>query len=141
MLKCLALGFGLGMAVQAWRNFPADGPVAPEIAMFAAGLAIIAAYFGGRARRRPTVNLASAVASAEASAAATGNHVQVAVVMPGSGAGAAAGRHVAPAYPTTEQSWFGGARPAITEDVLDGMDFSDLDFDHAHDVDGQTSHN
>lgn len=128
MLKFFAFGAGTGAGIQAWRNFPADGPVtaAPLAVVFALG--IVGAFLGGlwlhRGRGHSASAFASAHASAEASSVSSANQsIQLAVILPGSGAGAtAAGR-----IPSEAAPWLTGAdRLQVTADDLDGIDLSEL---------------
>lgn len=124
MLRAIAFGAACGAGIQAWRAWPADGPVsaAPAAVLFA--VAVVCAYLGGRWRSRGRVSataVAHAVASSSADAVAS-NTVNVAVVLPGAGtAGAGSGL-----YELEQAPWFGGQRAAITSDDLDGMSLEDV---------------
>lgn len=122
MTRAIAFALALAAGVQAWRNFPADGPVSMDSAVFVSLVGIVCAYLAGRwdARGRGSAT-AVAVASAEATAVAaveSSNTVNVAVVMPGAGAGSSS--RLPEVLPWQE------SRPALTADQLDGMDLSDL---------------
>ena len=102
MLNYAALGLAAGAAVQAWRNYPADGPVQADLALWLFVAGIVVAYCAGRARRKPltaAVAVAQADAHADAVASAT-QSVQVLLVNGDAGtrapAGAASGLEAAP---------------------------------------------
>lgn len=121
MFKALAFGLGVGAAVQAFRNFPPDGPMqADSVAVvFLAGM--VAAFFGGISRRSVSATaVAAASAEASASAAAT-NTVNVAVVIPGRGATSGV---TVPGEAGV--SWQGERRAVASVDDLDGADLSEL---------------
>lgn len=124
-MKFLAFGLGVGAAIQAWRNFPADGPVSADMAIMVAIAGILLAYFGGKSRRPSAVAIAQAAAHAEATASAN-NSVNVAIVMPGQGAGQSQGV-VVPDFETV--SWSAGEKHQVTADDLDGLDFEDAGFE------------
>ncbi|MCW2787151.1 MAG: hypothetical protein JWP74_3668 [Marmoricola sp.] len=121
MLKAIAFGLGCGAGVEAWKNFPPDGPVTtrPLALVFIVGL--LCAYLGGRWHGRGHVS-ASATAVAVANASATAQQAVNLVVM--TGGGAAPGRGVQ--VPSEAVSWFEGERVQVTEADLDGMDLSEL---------------
>lgn len=125
MLKFLALGLGVGAGVQAWRNFPPDGPVTPDALAFVFGAGLLVAFLGGlwfsRGRGAYASASATAVATAEAVASNT-NTVNLAVVVPGRGAGAGV------SLPADRLPWMVDAVPVaeISADDLDGFDFAEL---------------
>lgn len=121
MFSALAFGLAVGASIQAWRSFPADGPLSPDaaIVLFVAGLAL--AYVGGRFKRSrssSSVAVATATASSEVH---TEQRVQV-VVMPAGHGAAPAGL----AVPADSVAWLEGPRAQITADDLDGADLSDM---------------
>jgi hypothetical protein len=125
MLRFIGFGLATGAGVQAWRNFPPDGPVSarPLALFFIVG--VLAAYLGGLWRSRSgsyasATATAVAVSSAEATAHQT---VNVALVVPGAGAGSTTG---GASFPTESVGWFDGARVQLSEDDLDGADLSEL---------------
>lgn len=124
-MKFLAFGLGIGAGIQAWRNFPADGPVAPDMAIVISIAGILLAYFGGKSRRPSAVAVAQAHAHAEATASAQ-NVVNLAITVPGQGAGNSAGV-VVPDFEAV--SWMGGERHQVTADDLDGLDLADAGFE------------
>lgn len=135
-MKVLLFGLAAGAAVQAWRNFPADGPLTATSAMLLAGIAVLAAYLVGRGRRLRfgAVAVATAEANAEAHAVAS-NQVNVAVVVPGGGA-----RPSGVTVPDADHTaWIEGPRHVAELDDLDGMDLSELverhDYDYESEVD------
>jgi hypothetical protein len=122
----LAFGLCAGVGVQAWRNFPADGPATMGPAMLVFVVAVLAAFLGGYRMGRPFRVSASATAVAVASAdaaASSQSTVNVAVFAPGQGAGS-----VAPgvAYPSDAAPWLGPARERLSLDDLDGMEVAEL---------------
>lgn len=130
MLKFLSLGLGVGAAIQAFRNFPPDGPLTPDMAYLLFGIGLLSAYYGGKWRGRGRYNLATATASAAArsdAAATASNQVNVAVIVPGQGAGS---RGVT--VPSESAQWFDGQRAQITSDELDGMTASDLGIEDSY---------
>lgn len=129
MLQALAFGLGFGAAFQAWRNYPADGPVTASAAAVCIGLGVLCAYLGGRwhGRGRGSAH-ATATATASAQAAAS-NTVQVAVIVPGHGP--SENRGVSDGgvqIPTERAPWLAGThvRPEITADDLEGMELADI---------------
>lgn len=125
MLKAIAFGICAGASIQAWRNWPADGPTSVRSGVLVLLVGIVAAYLAGRwhGRRLPAYAFASASATATASAVAQ-QSVNVAVVVPGNGAGASHAGSWA-AHPAT-LPWMGTERAAISADDLDGFDLADL---------------
>lgn len=120
MLKAIAFGLAVGAGVQGFRNWPADGPVTTDTAVWLFIGGLCAAYLGGRARRGPTAT-ANASAHAEATAVAS-NTVNVFTV-------AAAGPSTVPGgvlIPSEHAPWMGEARPALTLDQVDGMEVSEI---------------
>lgn len=123
MTRALALGLGIGAAIQAFRQWPADGPVSltPAAGVFIVGL--LCAYFGGRRGGG-----ASAVAVASASAEASGNVLNVQLFSPS----AAAQREPSVfdvRVPEPESvSWLSSRTQASIEPdmLLDGADLEDL---------------
>lgn len=125
MFKAIAFGLGVGAGIQAWRNFPPDGPVTASSLALVFAVGILCAFFGGlwSSRGRGGAH-AMASASAEAVASAVNsNTVQLAVVMPGAGA-----RASGVSLPSDQAPWMVGAseRPQITLDDLDGLDPAEL---------------
>lgn len=121
MLQVIALALGVGAGIQAFRQWPPDGPVSTDVAvtLFVIGLAI--AYLGGRWHGRGGARAnATATATAVAKSEATGNVVNVAVFTPGGAT--ASGLSV----PTESTPWLGGPRPTVEVDDLDGMDVAEL---------------
>lgn len=120
-MKVLVLAFGIGTAIQAWRNFPADGPTTTAAVQLLFLLGMLAAFLVGRGFRRSGGATAVAVASAEATAVAS-NTVNVALVVPGAGAGRSHGQ-----VPDETVAWFDGPRQQVdVQQVMDGMDPSEL---------------
>lgn len=120
MLRALAFGFGVGAAVQGFRQWPADGPVTMSSAVVVFLLGLVVAYFGGARRRGGG---ASAVAVAAAAAEANASAVQsVTLVVQQPGNAAVGGIRV----PDETVAWFGGERAAITADDLDGLDIAEV---------------
>ena len=126
MFKFLALGLGVGAGVQAWRQFPPDGPVTPHAVALVFCVGLLSAFLGGlwfsRGKRGAYASAsASAVSIAEAVASNT-NTVNLAVVVPGRGAAAGV------ALPADRLPWMVDAAPVaeISADDLDGLDFSEL---------------
>lgn len=113
----LAFGIGVGAGIQAWRNWPADGPTSTSMGFVVTVAAVLLAYFGGR-RRRPA---AVAVASAHAEAVST-SQVNLAVVVPGAGHS----RIGATAPEPGAVSWMGHERAQVTANDLDGLDLEEL---------------
>jgi hypothetical protein len=140
-VKPILFGFAAGAAIQAWRQFPPDGPLQPDsaVVIFLAGLVL--AYCVGRFRGRGASASASATAIASASADATSvasnqTHVQVAFFTGGQGAGqqpALSAGAVPGVVVPDEVAWRGPARPALSADELDGADLSDLGLEVAND--------
>lgn len=127
MLKALTFGFGVGAAVQAWRNWPATALVtADSLALvFCAGL--VAAYFAGRRTSRGTSSAsatATAVAASDATATAS-NQVNVAFFVPGAGAGSQTG---GVSVPSDAAPWIASSTttPQLTADHLEGMDLAEV---------------
>jgi hypothetical protein len=128
-LKILVFGIGFGIAFQAWRNYPADGPVSANMVGLVTILGMLGAYFAGRIGRS-SYSSASAYASAhaeanaEASSSSTAQQtVQVAFIVPGQGAATAGGVNVPD---PASVSWAAAPRAALDVDQLDGMDVRDL---------------
>lgn len=129
MWSAVAFGLAVGAGVQAWRNFPADGPLTAHAAMIAAVVGTVAAYLGGRAMRgRGHVSASAsayAAARAEAQSSSTATQqVNVAVVLPGQpSASSSVGAAHLDALP-----WVGAARPLQGEvdQLLEGYDLSEL---------------
>lgn len=123
MLRAVAFGLAVGASVQAWRQWPPDGPVTADAAMVVFLFGLLAAYLGGlwggrgRGGARAT---ATATASAEATAAAFGNAVNVAVFT------ADPARPTAFRVPDESVSWIEGQRRQLEADELDGLDLFDL---------------
>lgn len=117
----LALGIGLGAGFQAMRQYPANGPVAPEVLYVVLLVGMIAAYFGGRYRGRGRGATATATATATAAAAAT-NTVNVAVFT-------AEKPESAVRVPAESAPWLSDRRQEITADVLEGLDLEDMGFE------------
>lgn len=124
MLAFIAFGLAIGAGFQAWRNYPADGPVSGDMAFWVMVAAVVCAYLGGRSRRGAYATAtATATATAEATAAA---HAQQAVqVFIGSGEGP---RPVGYSVPSADAPWLATSkeRPALSLDQLDGMDLAEL---------------
>jgi hypothetical protein len=126
MSGALALGLGVGAGVQAFRQWPPDGPLSTNAVtvLFIAGL--LAAYFGGRRRSGST---AVAVATATASSAAeASNVVNVQLFSPG----AVPERSILDVRvpePGTV-AWLDAPTAAALEPdvVLDGMSLEDLGY-------------
>lgn len=127
MFKLLAVGIGLGAGLQAWRNYPPDGPVAGDMVALVACVGMLAAYLGGRWHGRGHSATAVAVASAEASAEATAaasNRVQVNLFTAAPGGGARPAGVMVPA--DAGAPWIEGPRSELALDDLDGADLSEL---------------
>lgn len=126
MLRLIALGLAFGAGFQAWRNFPADGPLTADSAALVFGVGVLCAFFGGyfltrRGGGASATAVATAVATSDATAQAT-NSINL-VVMTGQGAGASPGVSVPD---PVSVSWYCD-RPALpTIDDLDGFDMSDF---------------
>jgi len=122
VLRAIAFGLATGAGIQAFRNFPADGPVSMRSAALVLVVGVVFAFLGGLwgGRGRGPVT-AVAVAQAEATATAT-NNVQVAVVLPG---GRRAGEGVRVPDPASV-TWIEGERRQVEASELDGIDLSEL---------------
>lgn len=129
MLKLLAFGIGAGMAVQALRNWPPDGPLTQNSVAVIALIGLVAAYLGGRwaGRGNGAHASATAVAVAAAQAEASGNTVNLFVAAQ-SGSGAAP---VGMSYPDEAAPWIGQHRRELSLDELDGADLDELLETHA----------
>lgn len=79
-VKGIAIALALGAGIQAFRQWPADGPASMSTAVVVFVLGLIAAYMAGKARR--DIGGASAVAVAAANAEASGNVLNVQVFSP-----------------------------------------------------------
>lgn len=127
MLKLILVGIVAGITVQAFRNFPPDGPVTPSSAVLVALLGMLAAYGVGRGRRRwGSVAVASASASAESTALAAARADQRMAVIINTGPGA---HPVGVQLPNEDTApWLVGAsdRREVTADDVDGMDLAEL---------------
>lgn len=79
MLRTILFGLCAGSALQAWRQFPPDGPLTADSALWLALSAVVIALGVGWGLGRGHRGGATAVASAhsEATAAALGNQVHV----------------------------------------------------------------
>jgi len=128
MLRAIAFGLAVGAGVQAWRNFPPDGPVTASSGILVSILGVLFAFLGGLwASRGRSSATATAVASAEATATANAAQtVNVAVFTTGQGAGAASSAPVGVRLPADDAAWFGEQRPQLEAGQLDGMDLRDL---------------
>ncbi|MGY2704855.1 hypothetical protein [Nocardioides sp. HB32] len=129
-MKLIAFGLCVGAGVQAWRNFPADGPVTIGPAVLVMCLAVLAAYLVGRGVRG-VGSSATAVAVASASAESTSvagasSTVNLAVVIPGQGAASAP---MGVQIPSESAPWLGGSKPVPELADLDGYDLSELGFE------------
>lgn len=117
-------GVCAGAGLQAWRNYPPEGPGSAEGLWVVLLGAVLLAYLAGRgvrARRGPVaVAQAAAFASAKADSASSST-VNVAFVMPGAGA-----RPVGVAVPDDSMPWFEGQRAQLSVDQLDGQELSEL---------------
>lgn len=138
MLRVIAFGLAAGAAIQAWRNFPPDGPLTSNSLAVAFIVGLVAAFLSGWFMGRPwraanATAVASAVAEARAAAASQSNaSVQVLINNARDQAGAEAQGGVRVPEPGAV-SWM-AERPLIAsvEDV-DGMDLSDLGIEeHEH---------
>ena len=129
MLRAVAFGLAAGAGVQAWRQWPADGPVTSDSGILVMVVGIAAAYLAGLWKGRPHRS-AYAAARAEAHAEATANahqSVNVAVVVPGQGASAGGSQGDGSVMvPLESASWIGGSLRHVEADELDGMDFAEL---------------
>lgn len=127
MFYALAFGIGAGIALQAWRNFPADGPVSPNMAAVVAVVLGVAGYLAGRLRRGrggTATATATAVSSSESTATAgVVNHVNVQLLQVG---GAVAAAPAALSVPSGDLPWVVGERPQLTADQLDGIELEAL---------------
>lgn len=126
MLKALAFGVATGAAIQAWRNFPPDGPATQQTVASVVILGVLCAYLAGRwhGRGRSSASAtATATATAVASSVAQAHQtVNVAVVMPGGGA-----RPMGVTSPGGAMPWLDDApRREVTADDLDGLDMAEF---------------
>lgn len=122
MLAVIAFGLAAGAALQAWRNFPPDGPMQSESLALLFVVGVVCAYLGGRSRRPSTqVAIAQAAAFAEAKAENT-NTVNLAVVLPGGGARP----HGVVVPDMDDMPWMVGERPQLDAGQLDGMDLAEF---------------
>lgn len=133
MVKLIGFGLAAGAGVQAWRNFPPDGPVTARSLALAFVVGVVCAYLGGRWHGRHHVSAwASAKATANAAAVAGASAdahqtVNVAVFAPPAGSqGVQAGGRPAMRFPDEETLWVGSAQRQISSDELDGMDLSEF---------------
>jgi hypothetical protein len=126
VLRAIAFGLAVGAAIQAFRQWPADGPVTVDAAVAVFLVGLLAAYFGGRARRGSAATAtATAVSISEANANAQAHQsVQVAVVLPG--AGASPHGIAVPGEGEHAPLWWSTPRGHLEVDQLDGMDAADL---------------
>lgn len=126
-MKVLAFGLCLGAGVQAWRNFPGDGPETIGPAMLVMFVAVLFAFAGGYTMGRPSARASAAAFAAarseSSSTAASAATVNVAVVVPGQGAGASG---TGALFPSADASWLGVGRESVSIDDVDGMDMSEL---------------
>lgn len=129
MTRALAFGLGVGAGIQAFRQWPADGPVSMTAAVGVFIVGLLCAYFGGRRGRQSTSSTAVAVASA--SAESSGNVLNVQLFQPG---GDAASPHRVSSVldmrvPEPDRvSWLSTPRHAAIEPeiLLDGHDLEEL---------------
>lgn len=130
MLKLIVVGLVAGIALQAFRNFPPDGPVTPNAAVLIALLGMLAAYGVGRGRRRfGSVAVASASASSESTALAAARADQRLAVQLIVNNGETGARPVGVQLPDEKTApWLMGAtdRPQLSADQVDGMDLAEL---------------
>lgn len=126
-MKLIAFGLSVGAGVQAWRNFPGDGPETIGPAMLVMFVAVLCAFAGGYTMGRPSARAsASAFAAARSessSTAASASTVNFAVVMPGHGAGSVASGSLSP---SVDAPWLGASRESLSIDDVDGMDMSEF---------------
>jgi len=108
------MALALGAGIQAFRQWPPSGPVSvwPAVVIFLAGL--LAAFFAGRAFRRPGGN---ATAVAVASAEASGNILNVQVFAPGQHKGERDFGLVASAPDPARVEWLDYGQPELTADA------------------------
>lgn len=126
-MKLVAFGLCVGAGVQAWRNFPGDGPSMIGPAMLVMFVAVLCAFGAGYTMGRPSARAmasASAAARAESSStAASSSSVNFAVVIPGHGAGASSSGSL---QPSADAPWLGAPRHSLSIDDVDGMDMSEV---------------
>jgi len=125
--RLIAFGLAAGAGLQAWRNFPPNGPATGDALAVVFALGVVLAYVAGRVRGRGRT-VSSATSTAVAAAAATAEstavqHVSLAVNLAGMPARESA---ATVAYPSDAAPWFAGQRAAITADDLDGLDAAEL---------------
>lgn len=122
----IAFGLAVGAGIQAWRQWPADGPTTTSSGVLIMIAGMIAAYLAGRWRGRGTNSAtAHATATAVASAASVGNTVNLFVATPGGGVTPAS---TLAGVPSDSAPWLTGtAVPALDVALLEGMDDTDLE--------------
>ena len=127
MIRLLAFGLAVGMGVQAWAQFPENGPVSVYPAMLIAFLGMVASYVGGRYRGHvdPVSSWASARAEARASASASARQQQAQAVTINL-AGVDRPREHLTGVPDESVAWFGSPRQLLTTDQVEGFDYSDF---------------
>lgn len=131
MLKLIAFGLCVGAGVQAWRQWPADGPVTVEAGVLVMIVAVAAAFLGGlwwgRVRSSSWASAyAEARATARSESKATAQQSQTVNLVVVEKAGAGSARDGGVRTPDELTPWMGGARREVSADELDGMDLSEL---------------
>lgn len=132
-MRLLAFGLVVGAGVQAWRNFPPDGPYSANSAVLVMVFGMVAAFLAGYRWGRPSAHAsASAYAAATADAtsnATAANTVNLAVVVPGS---AGATHQGASLHPSEAAPWLAQGASVVHELGVveeDAEDSQVLDYD------------
>lgn len=127
MGRALIFGLAAGAGLQAWRHWPADGPLTANGVYLLFLVGLLTAYLSGRWHGRGRPAFVQAVAEARATAiSGAQSNVNVAVVVPGSGAGSQVGMVGGARVPDQSVSWLGSSRVELTENDFDGMDVQEF---------------
>lgn len=128
MLRALAFGLAVGAGVQAWRQWPPDGPTAASSGIVVMVAGIVMAYLAGRWHGRGNGGAsATATAIATANAASVGNTVQVYVAAPGGGVQPVTSVVGVASVPSADAPWMTSEAVAeLDVSTLEGMDLAEL---------------
>ena len=106
MVQALWFGLGVGAAVQAWRQWPPDGPVTADGVAVVFVVGLVCAYLAGRTRRGASAT-ATATATATADASASAQSLQVVQVVVPDGRSVSDRIDSAPAMPWWDSPYAG----------------------------------
>lgn len=128
-MRAVAFGLAVGAGIQAWRQWPADGPVTATAVFVVFVVGLVCAFLGGLwgGRGRAASATAVAVASADATAVASGGAATVNLYVASPAAEPV--RPVGVQVPSESVAWLEGPRPSIEADDLDGFDLLDAGFE------------